>query len=108
MGAGVIGKFVAQKTEEGDGPGIAGNSRREIAFRETREAVLEYSPKRAGIGKYGGNLIGQIAFGFEAEIGRFLAGHIRGNRLVKQLRAEQTAFDSDGGKGGHLRFTIYD
>ncbi len=37
----------------------------------------------------------------EAEIGRLLTGEFSGDDLVEELRAEQAAFDTDGGEGRH-------
>ena len=89
-------------------PGVAGHAGGQVSFRKSWTAVLEDAPQGAGIGEGGGDFVGEIALGFEAEVGGFLAGHVGGDDLVEQLRPEQAAFDSDGGEARHLRFPISD
>ena len=102
VGALIVGEFVAQETQEGDDPGIAGHAVGEVSFRKVGQAVLEDAPEGAGIGEGGGNFVREVALWFQAEVGRFQAGHVGGDDLIEQLRPEQTAFNSDGRKRRHL------
>ncbi|HRZ35580.1 MAG TPA: hypothetical protein P5534_04370 [Candidatus Paceibacterota bacterium] len=102
-GAGIVAGLVAEQGQEGQGPLVAGRSGGKVILRQTGQAVLEYAPQSAGVRKRGGDFVSEIALGVEAKVGGLLAGDISGDHLVKQLRAEQTAFDSDGGEAGHLR-----
>ena len=105
VGALIVGEFVAQETQEGDDPGIAGHAGGEVSFRKVGQAVLEDAPEGAGIGEGGGNFVREVALWFQAEVGRFLAGHVGGDDLVEQLRPEQTAFNSDAWKRARHYFS---
>ena len=101
-GARIVARLITEQREKRQRPLVAGDGGGKVVFRQARETAFEYAPQGAGIGEHGGNLVGEIALGFKAEVGGLLAGHVGGDHLVKQLRAEQAAFNSDGRKGGHL------
>src|SRR6266436_4008063 len=80
---------------EWDAPVVAGDRGGEIFRGELGEAVLEHAPEGAGVGEGRRDFVCEIALGFQAEVGGLLAGHVGGDDLVEQLRAEQAAFNSD-------------
>jgi hypothetical protein len=63
--------------------------------------MLKDAPQRPCVGKRRGDLVGEIAPRFQAEVLRLLTLNIRRDDLVEQLRPKQAAFDADRWIGRH-------
>src|SRR5208282_3860222 len=57
VGTLIVGELVAQETQEGDDPGVAGHAGGEVSFGKVGQAVLENAPEGAGIGEGGGDFV---------------------------------------------------
>lgn len=97
VGPGVVARLVAQEPEKRNRPGVAGDARGEVPLGKPLEAMLEHAPQSTGVGKGGGDFVGQAAPGIQSEVGGPLAGKVAGQKLIEDVRPEQAAFDSDGG-----------
>lgn len=100
-GAGIVTRLITEQREERQRPLVPRDGGGEVVFGQAGEAALKNAPQGAGVSEHSGDLIGEIALGFQAKVGGLLPRHVGGDDLVKQLRAEQTAFNSDGGEGRH-------
>src|SRR5574337_1344712 len=101
VGARVITKFVAEKPEKRDDPGIAGQRGGKIRFGEPLQPMAKHPPQSAGICEGGRDLIGEASTAIEPEVGRTLTGQIGGEKLIQDVGSEQSPFDANGGEQTH-------
>lgn len=98
--------LVAEATEERDNPGVAGERRCTLRFREPLQAALEDVPEFECVAVRLSDVVAEGAVVWEAEVTGPLTAELGGigAELLEQVGREEAADQANGGGGGTSEF----